>query len=306
MPKKVSIIDKRNWLEKYEGGKSEAAIASESKHDIRTIKNGIEEARREVDIRLARAEMLKEALHKHQDSLEGELRKILKDLEIPHSDFAPLSWYRGNDSIFVTNEFTAQKSESARFAKVGRKPAHEATTVLDLLRQHLKNDKLWKWLAQWEKRLASHLADREALQRKVVAVLEEKTGYKVIDDRDVVASPFLFSYTTGHLLYKSAMDSAFSSGHSGKMEDNMIADTQRGAVTYHNSILAEAPDHEEVTRSNILAAYRELLSSYELMNVINTFVILKESVTRVRQAMEEILLLGFIPGQCNICKRLGL
>ena len=306
MPKKVSIIDKRNWLEKYEGGKSEAAIASESKRDIRTIKNGIEEARREVDIRLARAELLKEALRKHQDSLEGELRKILKDLEIPHSDFAPLSWYRGNDSIFVTNEFTAQKSESARFAKVVRKPAHEATTVLDLLRQHLKNDRLWKWLADWDKLLISDLADRKALQRKAVAILENKTGYKMLDNSDVAVPPFLFSYTAGHLLYKSALDSAFGTLRNDNMEDDMIADTQRGTVTYHNSILAEAPDHEEVTRSNILAAYRELLSSYELMNVINTFGILKESVTRVRQAMEEILLLGFIPGQCNICKRLGL
>ena len=306
MPKKVSIIDKRNWLEKYEGGKSEAAIASESKRDIRTIKNGIEEARREVDIRLARAELLKEALRKHQDSLEGELRKILKNLELPHSDFAPLSWYRGNDSIFVTNGFTAQKSESARFAKVGRKPAHEATTVLDLLRQHFKNDRLWKWLADWEKLLISHLADRKALQRKAVAILEDKTGYKVIDNRDKVTLPFLYSHTAGHLLYKSALDSAFGSGHSGNMEDDMIADTQRGAVTYHNSILAEAPDHEEVTRSNILAAYRELLSSYELMHVLNTFGILKESVTRVRQAVEEILLLGFIPGQCDVCRRLGL
>lgn len=189
---------------------------------------------------------------------------------------------------------------------MGRKSATETTTVLDLLRQHLKTDKLWKWLAQWEKTLGSHLANREALQRKVVTVLEEKTGYKVIDDRDAAAPPFLFSHTTGHLLYKSAMDSAFGSGHSGKMEDNIVADTQKGAVTYHNSILAVAPGHEEDTRSNILDAYREFLASDELMNVIITFRTLKESVTRVRQAVEEILLLGFIPGQCNICRRLGL
>lgn len=306
MPKKPSIIDKRNWLEKYEGGKSEAAIASESKRDVRTIKNGIEEARRAIDIRLARAELLKDALRKHQDSLEGELRKILKDLDLPHTDFAPLSWYRGNGSIFTATESIEKEEERYQSFKVGRKSATKTTTVLDLLRQHLKNDKLWKWLAQWEKRLASHLADREALQRKAVAILEEKTGYKVGDYRDKVTLPFLCSYTAGHLLYKSALDSAFGTLRNDNMEDDMIADTQRGAVTYHNSILAEAPDHEEVTRSNILAAYRELLSSYELMHVINTFGILKESVTRVRQAVEEILLLGFIPGQCDVCRRLGL
>jgi hypothetical protein len=306
MPKKPSLIDKRNWLEKYEGGKSEAAIASESKRDIRTIKNGIEEARRETDIRLARAELLKDALRKHQDSLEGELRNILRDINLPNSDLAPLSWYRDNGSIFTATESIEKTDERYQTFKVGRKSATETTTVLDLLRQHLKTDKLWKWLAQWEKTLASHLAARKKFQRKVVAVLEEKTQYKVIDDRDVAAPPFLFSNTTGHLLYKSAMDSPFGSGHSGKMEDNMITDTQRGVVTYCGSILAEAPGYEEVTRSNILDAYRELLASEELTNVTVTFQILKESVARVRQAVEEILLLGFVPGQCNICRRLGL
>lgn len=64
-----------------------------------------------------------------------------------------------------------------------------------------------KWLADWEKVLASYLADRKALQRKAVAILEEKTGYKVGDYRDKFAPPFLCSYTAGHLLYKSALDS---------------------------------------------------------------------------------------------------
>ena len=306
MPKKVSIIDKRNWLEKYESGKSEAAIASESKRDVRTVKKGIEEARREQDIRLARAELLKEALRKHQDSLEGELRKILKDLEHPPGDFAPLSWYRGNNSIFVTAEFMEKESESRQPSKVGRKSATMTTTVLNLLRQHLKNDKLWKWLADWEKALSAHLADRKALQRKAAAILEEATGYKVVDDRGDVAPPFLCSYTTGHLLYQSALDSAFGLRRSDTMEDDVIADTKGGTVKYHHSILAEAPGTEEKTRHNILAAHRVLLSSYELNHVSITFGVLKESAAKVRQSVEEILLLGFIPGQCDVCKRLGL
>lgn len=306
MPKKISTSDKRDWLEKYEGGKSEAAIASESKHDVRTIKNGIEEARREIDIRLARAELLKDALRKHQDSLEGEQRKILKDLELPHSDFAPLSWYRGNDSIFMATESIEKEDERYQSFKVGRKSTTKTTTGLDLLRQHLKNDKLWKWLAQWEKELAAHLADRKALQRKVVAVLEEKTGYEVFDDREKVAPPFLFSYIAGHLLYKSALDSAFGVRRSDNMENDIIADTKAGAVTHHHSILAEARGHEEQTRRNILAAYQEILSSDELKHVINTFGILKDLAAKAKQAVEEILLLGFIPGQCDVCRRLGL
>ena len=44
MPKKIPIVEKRRWLQDYEQGKSEAAIASQNHRDLRIIKKGIEEA----------------------------------------------------------------------------------------------------------------------------------------------------------------------------------------------------------------------------------------------------------------------
>ena len=54
-----------------------------------------------------------------------------------------------------------------------------------LLKEHLKNDRLWKVLAQWKKAYAAHLTARIALQRKTVTLLEEETGYKLVDKHDV-------------------------------------------------------------------------------------------------------------------------
>jgi len=233
MPKKMPVEEKRKWLEEYESGKSETAIASKYSRDIRTIRSGIEEVRREQDVRLARVELLKEALRKHQESLEDELRDILREIENSPDDFAPLSWHRGDNFVFSKKE-ARQEDKNSRFAKRGRRSAQEAVTVLDLLRQHLRSDKskLWTWLTQWEKVHDAYLADRKLLQRKAVAILENRTGYKVVDAKEQITPPFLYSHVAGHWLYKSALDSTLSPRHSYFNEDDIVADTQRGVVTH--------------------------------------------------------------------------
>ena len=75
---------------------------------------------------------------------------------------------------------------------------------------------------------------------------------------------------------------------------------------YHNSILAEAPGAEEQTKQNILAAYRDILKSEELRNVFNSTRSLRKAEEKVKPVIESILLLGFIPGRCSVCQRLGL
>lgn len=307
MPKKIPVEEKRRWLEQYESGKLEAAIASKYGRDIRTIKNGIEEVRREQDVRLARTELLKEALRKHQESLEDELRNILKELESSPYDLAPLSWYRGNNSVFSVKE-VGQESENSRFAKRGRRSVQEAATILDLLRQHFRSDKskLWTLLAQWEKAHDAYLADRKSLQRKAVTILGIRTSYKVIDSKEQATPPFLYAHVAGHWLYKSALDHTLSLGHSYLNEDDIVADTQRGVVTYRHSILAEALGNEEQTRQNILTAYDDIRTSEELRNVFNSTRSLRKAEEKVKPVIESILLLGFIPGRCVVCQRLGL
>lgn len=306
MPKKIPAEKKRRWLEDYESGKSEAAIASKYRRDIRTIRSGIEEVRREQDVRLARVELLKEALRKHQKSLEDELRDILREIENSPDDFAPLSWHRGDNSVFSKKE-ARQEDKNSRFAKRGRRSAQEAVTILDLLRQHFRSDKskLWTWLAQWEKAYNNYSEARELLQRKAVAILENRTGYKVVDKKQITP-PFLYSHAAGHCLYKLALDSTLSPRYSYFNEDDIVADTQRGVVMYHNSILAEVPGNEEQTRQNMLAVYRDILKSEELGNVLNSTRNLKKAEEKVNPIIESILLLGFIPGRCSVCQRLGL
>ena len=135
------------------------------------------------------------------------MRDILREIENSPDDFAPLSWHRGYNFVLSKKE-ARQEDKNSRFAKRGRRSAQEAVTVLDLLRQHLRSDKskLWMWLAQWEKAHDAYLADRKSLQRKTVAILENRTGYKVVDNKEQATPPFLYSHVAGPWLYGSALN----------------------------------------------------------------------------------------------------
>ena len=306
MPMKFLDADKRKWLELYESGKTEIWIARErAKCDPRTVKMGIKEARLKQDVRVARAELIKDALRKHQDSLLEELDKILATLTVPSEDFVVLSWHHNDESIFTELEAASNEQQTSDVSEYRRASKREGDTVRGLLKQHLKNDRLWKVLAQWEKAYAAHLAERKEFQLKTVTLLENKTGCKLIDRNDV-PKPFLCSYTAGDLFFKAALRHAFGIHEGINLASDMVADTASGDVRCHGSILAQAPGNEEKIKVKLFDALQELKASPEVIPVVDTYEALKEITTRARQVVEQIKLLGLILGQCEVCRRLGM
>ena len=306
MPKKISIIDKREWLEEYESGKSEFEIAKIMKRDTRTVKKALEDARRDRDARYAHSELMKEALRNHQDALNKELTGLIKSLESHRDDFAPLSWNQGAKSVFTW----AGRVEDLGYVpgvSAGRRGStlRMASTAVDLLRQHFKNDKISSMLFQWEKAYITHIAARVSLQNKVISVLEQKTGYEVFD-RPPEPPPYLVSYTAGSILYQDIIGLALGLHAKSDLEKGIVADIQDGTVKYQYSILAKAPGNEISCRDHIVEAYRELIKSEEYGLVKSSFQELDKMAIKARQAVEDIVLLGYIPGQCRVCRRLGM
>jgi len=190
-------------------------------------------------------------------------------------------------------------------AKEAGRPTTASTSITDLLRQHLRNDRLWKSFVQGDKAYGAHIKDRIALQRMTVFLLERKTGYQMTDKPNTPPT-FLYSYTTGPAVYGVVLGMALGITSKSNLKDDIAADTQAGTVTYRNSILAEAPGNEVNCRHNILAAYSDLLKSPEIQKVKNSYEYLNEFTIKVRQAVEEISMLGYVPGNCNVCRRLGM
>lgn len=306
MPEKISIIEKREWLEDYESGKSELDIARSKNRDTRTVKKALDDARRDRDARYARSELMKDALRSHQDALEKELIGLIRSLESHRNDFAPLSWNQGVKSIFTWDGRVEDLGYITGFSSRRRGGNIKAVpTSIDLLRQHLKGDKVRNTLIQWEKAYLSHIAARVSLQRKVMAILRDKTGYELFD-KPSEPPPYLFSYTAGSILYQDIVGLAVGLHTKSDLEKDIIADNQDGTVKYHGSILARAPGKERSCRDNILEAYRELLKSAEYRLAGNSYQELDKLAVKAMQAIEEIVLLGYIPGQCRVCQRLGM
>ena len=305
MPKKFSITDKNKWLEKYESGKSESSIANESKCDLRTIRRGIEEARRERDARAARIDLIKQAVFKHQESLLGKLGEILLSLQVPPHDWAVLSWHENGESILNESNLDTEGALEDEVGKNSKDSDAQVDMVEDMLRQHLRNDKLWKILARRKQIYASHRSARIALQRKVANILEEGTGYK-LEARGDVPPPFLYSYTTGDLFYRMTLARAFGDSKNDAWQDEIVVDTNVSYVKYRNSTLAEAPGKAGECREKLLDAFRKMKTLLEVTRVVNTYEELDESTLRAKQAIEEIRLLGLVPGVCKICRRLGM
>jgi hypothetical protein len=292
MPKKYSIIDKRQWLEDFEKGYSEASIKKKYRCDLRTLRKGVEEASHEREARAARIEVLKTALLDHQEQLKKKLRDIASAVSLPAQDWTILSWFRGGDSIFKPEDFEGKES-----------PLFSKDMIYNLLNEHLKQDVLWKGLTAWERAFSSHKEARIILQKKVASILEDTTGLK-LKDKPISDIKYLYSYTAGDLFYKNTLKWAFGDRKNDWL-DRIVINTDMGEVRYGGNILAVIPGKEKECRDALVESFNEMQSLTENYRLVNTYKTLEEATAKLIRTIEEILILGVITGHCRVCKRLS-
>lgn len=300
MPKKISPNEMREWLEEYDSGKSEAAIAKDAKRDVRTVKRRIAQARREGEMRGARVELLRNALKRHQDRLLNTIKEVESVLVMPARDLWR-AWRQDAPSSPLSFIGSTATYEAAKGWTVAL--AVESKLEWGLVQEHLKGDPMWASLTTWRRAFAAHVEARVNLEAKCADLLVERTGYKLVDRSD--EPPFLYSFGTLDLIYQSALDRAMGVEQATELEDTIVVDTEGGEVWHASRKLAEAPGEEERCKANILSAIREALESREAANVGQTYRELVVATTKARGAVEEILLLELVPGECRVCRRLG-
>lgn len=305
MARKFSSVERNKWLQEYEDGRPEASIAGDAGCDVRTVKKGIDEARRERDARVARIELLKDAMSKHHETLLRRLGEISASLQLPPWDWTVLSWHENGESVFSERSIDIEDKLQVESRKDHRSSDIQGEKIDHMLRQHLKNDKLWKSLARREQVHASHRLARVELQQKVVDILERETGCSLESD-SAVLPPYLCSYTTGDLFYKMTLRLAFGDYKNDAWQDEIIVDPGVCYVKYRNSILAEVPKRADGCREKLLCAFQKMRSLPEIKQVVTTYQELEESTFQAKQAIEEIRLSGLVPGQCKVCRRLGM
>lgn len=304
MPRKFSITKKREWLEAYERGTPETAIAGTDHCDVRTIKKGIDEARRERDASLARADLLKEALRKHNESLIDMVRKMLPTLTVPPVS-QPIPWEEEPlHGFIIINGGKAQYETWPEIKVLDITLDVESGRVWELLQEHIKRDPFGDAVNRWKRAISSHLEARMATKIKLADLLQARTGYELAEKR--TDTPFL-DLNSVTFLFQSVIEGLLGQVDAHKLEDEIVADVSKAKVKFSGGgTVAYAPAREEQCRKDIINALKAVKESAEAKNAIDTFKTVERLATKANRSGEEICLLGILPGQCQICRRLGM
>jgi len=303
MSRKISMVTKKQWLKEYDEGKPQISIATKCKRDVRTIKKGIEEAKRERDVSFARADLLKEALRKHNSDLMSLLEQLTIVLQpLPASQAIPWRKFDEGSLTFPGGKAQYEIGPDTRVWNVTLDI--EPETRWQLLLEHLKHDPLPKALNAWRKTLSSHIEAQMNLKQKLAELLKSKTGYqlenKLVGDRCLLASAVdhLFFYSFINLPYPVNI---------ARLVNNIAADSDTGQVKYgEGTTLAVARGEEENCKNNIIDALKELRKTKAIGTLISTCEMHRTSTDKASKAVEEICMMGLVPGQCRICRRLGM
>ncbi len=292
----------RHWLELYDSGESESAIAKAAHRDTRTVKKRLAQARRERDVHGARMELLKNALKQHQDRLLNSVKEMESAIVMPANDL----WRAYSQNAFTSplgfiGSTLTHKEGSGWTVHM----AAEEKPEWELVQEHLKGDPVWNSLSTWRRAFEAYVDARANLEAKCVDLLRERTGYKIVGRSD--EPPFIYYYPTLDLIHQAVLNRTLGVEQKMEFEEMIQVDKAIGEVKYGiGAIMAEAPGEEEQCRANILTAFKELPDSKEAMKVGLVYKGLEESITKARRAVEEILLLEMVPGECRVCRRLGM
>ena len=290
MSRKISMVEKRKWLEEYETGLSEYSLCKKYHKDIRTIKDGIEAARLNRDISAARIQVMREVLIKHQSRLLERLRQIQLSIKAPKEDLEVLSWRHEEGSVFSKG---MPPKPSTNFDD----------QVTSMLREHLPKEKLWKLIDGWSQAQIANAGAREALQRKIFSIIKA-LGFPLCDQSSQ-NEPCLYIDIVGPMFYRWGLKAAFSPEKYVGPEDDIVTRAEQHAVMFRGTVLTDAADNLEETRTALIKAFRRVRRLEEVQKVKATQEALEDLVKNAQQAIEEILLMDYVAGDCPVCRRLS-
>jgi hypothetical protein len=304
MPKKIPMSEKREWLTDYDEGNPAAKIAKQKHKALKVIKRGIEEARAERDGAAARAEIVKDALVKHQQQLMGIIQRLLEAAEVPPPD---LELRREKSGALAPVPLSAGRITYTPAQGLIVELSDENTTLWKLLKEHLTRDRLWSAIRKWKEALIPHIKARLDLKTAIKTLLEIETGFEVIDDKPVDSKTAIIYPHAVNLFYIVHIRKALGIPDETNPQERMVA-SDDGYVRHGGggSEMTYCPGKQEQCREALIKAFKKIPDLPEIKRTIATELELRNMSNKLKQLLEDIRLMGFIPGRCRICSRISL
>lgn len=336
MPKaqKVSISERKLWLEKWENGDRVDEIAKTAGRGPRAVKDHISTARAERDLTVVRQGQLRGALEAHQGGLSGLLSRLrqgvdLLQLEYPRfllgfgpdfgleglldpTDFAPFSLVglgpALGPSVILPQLEDGQKVDRAVYVlrdDGGPREVHfteEATRLWKSLREHLPRNPLWKDLDQWKVGLREMLRARAQLNRTVQGAVEEIFEAPVLWAPGPKESHLSTAFVSwlGWTLTKKAGGAPLPDPAGEVKAESPSRLAGRGGAVFATEVRDAVPK-----LAMLWQEMPELVSAEPAQAASRTEGELIQRTRRVKDTLEGLLLIPFVPGTCSNCRRLG-
>ena len=304
MPKKYKPEQKRQWLQYREQGKSDKWIANYVKCDVRTVVKGIDEAIREREAGAARIQLMKDKIGEHQTALVVVLDGIVSMLELPPYNLEIRKEPNGHVAPIPLSGALVKPSEENELFLV----IHEEDSLKwELLKEHLKGDKLWRMINRWRGPFLEHIKARVALLDAAQRLLEEETGLKLIKSANEVPEKGGLFPVAVKVFYELAICQALGVKNGTNLEERLIGMPDGyfrngpGGTEY-----AYAPGFQDECKEKILVALNKLHNSQEKKQVISSYVEAGKITEETKRVAEEISLMRWLPGRCRVCKRMGV
>ncbi len=288
MSKKISIQEKRKWLDMYEQGKTEVQIARQVRRDPRTIVKGLEEATKDRRLASVEAEMLRNALFKHQDQLTSVLKNMAEMLVMPPYN---LEMREEKEGIFAPIPLSGALLKQVSNEQMILEIHDEAKLEWELLKEHLKQDELWDSIKQWRKTSIDHVWVRWQLKQAIKSNFMKDTvlgtskysNSKQLENLLHELIDLLYDVTTQKIL--------------GNLNTTDVPSAIYSIVGSDNDIVK--------SKDKIVSIFASLPGSLEVYRMKNTYEELAKITQLAKRQVDEILLLGMVTGKCRVCRRLG-
>jgi len=297
MARKLTAFDRRELLKARERGLTDSEIKAQfGIRDDRTLKRHLRLAEQEQDARLAKTEILKEALGDHL----AELRMLIE---------------RWEDSI--RTEFSTTSSPAMAPVQ-----SLQSTRLFGSLRSHLPFPILWRQYSDWEAKCQQYMTCYEKLQYEIRERAREKMELDFASGDSEVSSlsPDFSDWVLRHVRFRleekadaAGLNLEFHwrvhqvSVHGDVVETNclyVVSDTKQGRYTEIEvlRLVGEdraAPEHYEAGCQEILAS---CLQSDTVRALVTSFRDIRNLETTLRNHLEEIRLRrDYILYTCDLC-----
>ena len=304
MPKKYKPEQKRQWLQYREQGKSDKWIANYVKCDVRTVVKGIDEAIREREAGAARIQLMKDKIGEHQTALVVVLDGIVSMLELPPYNLEIRKESNGNVApVPLSGALVKPDAENELVLVI-----HEEDSLKwELLKEHLKGDKLWRMINRWRGPFLEHIKARVALVDAAQGLLEKETGLKLRESANDVPDKGGLLPVAVKVFYELAICQALGVKNETNLEERLIG-TPDGYVRNGpgGTDYTYAPGFQDECKEKILVALNKLHNSQEKNQVISSYVEAGKITEETKRVAEEISLMRWLPGRCRVCKRMGV